>query len=48
MKNHAIYVNGSKVSHTVAAKSGDSISLRFKVSSLNDTIQVGINGVLYG
>lgn len=42
MKNHAIYVNGSKVSHTVAAKSGDSISLRFRVSSLSDTIKVGM------
>lgn len=41
MKNHVIYVNGSKVSHTVTAKSGDSISLRFKVSSLSDTIKVG-------
>ena len=42
MQNHVIYVNGSKVSHTVAAKSGDSISLRFKVSSLSDTIKVGM------
>ena len=42
MKNHVIYVNGSKVSHTVTAKSGDSISLRFKVSSLSDTIKVGM------
>lgn len=42
MKNHEIYVNGSKVSHTVAAKSGDSISLRFRVSSLSDTIKVGM------
>lgn len=42
MKNHVIYVNGSKVSHTVTSKSGDSISLRFKVSSLNDTIKVGM------
>jgi len=42
MKNHVIYVNGSKVSHTVTSKSGDSISLRFKVSSLSDTIKVGM------
>lgn len=42
MKNHAIYVNGSKVSHTVVAKSGDSISLRFKVSDLSDSIKVGL------
>ena len=42
MKNHVIYVNGSKVSHTVTTKSGDSISLRFKVSSLSDTIKVGM------
>ena len=28
MKNHVIYVNGSKVSHTVTAKSGDSISFK--------------------
>ena len=42
MKNHVIYVNGSKVSHTATAKSGDSISLRFKVSSLSDTIKVGM------
>lgn len=42
MKNHAIYVNGSKVSHTVTSKSGDAISLRFKVSSLSDSIKVGM------
>ena len=42
MQNHVIYVNGSKVSHTVTAKSGDSISLRFKVSDLSDTIKVGM------
>ena len=42
MKNHSIYVNGSKVSHTVTAKSGDSISLRFKVSDFSDTIKVGM------
>ena len=42
MKNHAIYVNGSKVSYSVVAKSGDSISIRFKVSSLSDTIKVGM------
>ena len=42
MKNHAIYVNGSKVSHTVVSKSGDSISLRFKVSDLSDSIKVGL------
>lgn len=42
MQNHAIYVNGSKVSHTVVAKSGDSISLRFKVSDLSDSIKVGL------
>lgn len=42
MKNHAIYVNGSKVSHQVTSKSGDSISLRFKVSKLSDTIKVGM------
>ncbi|WP_195251601.1 NEAT domain-containing protein [Romboutsia sp. 1001713B170207_170306_H8] len=42
MKNHAIYVNGSKVSHTVVSKSGDSISLRFKVSELSDSIKVGM------
>lgn len=41
MNNHVIYVNGSKVSHTVTQKSGDTISLRFKVSSLSDTIKVG-------
>lgn len=41
MKNHVIYVNGSKVSHTVSAKSGDSVSLRFRVSSLSDSIKVG-------
>ncbi|RDY25469.1 DUF5011 domain-containing protein [Romboutsia weinsteinii] len=42
MQNHTIYVNGAKVSHQVTAKSGDTISLRFKVSSLNDTIKVGM------
>ena len=42
MQNHAIYVNGSKVSHTVVSKSGDSISLRFKVSDLSDSIKVGM------
>ena len=42
MKNHAIYVNGSKVSHTVTAKSGNSVSLRFKVSDFSDTIKVGM------
>ena len=42
MKNHAIYVNGSKVAHTVVSKSGDSISLRFKVSDLSDSIKVGL------
>lgn len=42
MQNHAIYVNGSKVSHKVTSKSGDSISLRFKVSSLSDSIKVGM------
>lgn len=42
MKNHVIYVNGSKVSHKITAKSGDSISLRFKVTSLSDTIKVGM------
>jgi len=42
MKNHVIYVNGSKVSHTVTAKSGDSVSLRFKVGSLSDSIKVGM------
>jgi len=41
MKNHVIYVNGSKVSYTVSAKSGDSVSLRFRVSSLSDSIKVG-------
>ena len=42
MKNHAIYVNGSKVSHSVTSKSDDAISLRFKVSKLSDTIGVGM------
>ena len=42
MKNHTIYVNGSKVSHTVVSKLGDSISLRFKVSNLSDSIKVGL------
>ena len=42
MQNHAIYVNGSKVSHEVVSKSGDSISLRFKVSDLSDSIKVGM------
>ena len=42
MKNHAIYVNGSKVSHSVTSKSDDAISLRFRVSKLSDTIGVGM------
>ena len=42
MQNHAIYVNGSKVSHTVVSKSRDGISLRFKVSELSDSIKVGM------
>ena len=42
MKNHAIYVNGSKVSHSVTSKSDDAISLRFKVSKLSDTIGIGM------
>ena len=42
MKNHAIYVNGSKVSHSVTSKSDEAISLRFKVSKLSDTIGVGM------
>lgn len=41
MNNHVIYVNGSKVTHSITEKSGDTISLRFKVSSLSDTIKVG-------
>ena len=40
MQNHAIYVNGSKVSHNVVASSSDSISIRFVMSSLNDSISV--------
>lgn len=40
MQNHEIYVNGSKVSHSVVASTSDSISIRFVVGSLEDSISV--------
>ncbi|MGL5315551.1 MAG: NEAT domain-containing protein, partial [Peptostreptococcaceae bacterium] len=40
MKDHKIYVNGSRVSHSVVAKSGDSISIRFALPSLDAKIKV--------
>ncbi|WP_195988976.1 NEAT domain-containing protein [Clostridium sp. D53t1_180928_C8] len=39
MQNHEIYVNGKKVTVTKTTN-GDSTNIRFKVSSLNDTIKV--------
>ena len=40
MENHQIYVNGSLVNHTVVSSSSDSISIRFEVGSLEDSITV--------
>ena len=39
MQNHEIYVNGKKVTVTKTTN-GDLTNIRFKVSSLNDTIKV--------
>lgn len=48
MKNHKIYVNGSKVSHQIVAKSSDSISIRFAIPSINADIKVGVHVIPVG
>ena len=40
MQNHEVYVNGSKVSHSIVSSTSDSVSIRFNIESLNDTISV--------
>ncbi len=40
MQNHEVYVNGSKVSHSIVSSTSDSVSIRFNIASLNDTISV--------
>ena len=40
MQNHEIYVNGSKVSHSIVSRTGDSVSIKFTIASLNDAISV--------
>lgn len=40
MQNHEIYVNGSKVSHSIVSSTGDSVSIKFTIASLNDAISV--------
>ena len=40
MNNHQIYVNGSKVSHSIVSSTGDSVSIKFTIASLNDAISV--------
>ena len=40
MQNHEIYVNGSKVSHSIVSSTGDSVSIKFSIASLNDAISV--------
>lgn len=42
MSNHAIYVNGGRVSHTVVSKSSDTISLKFKTSSISPSLKVSM------
>lgn len=44
MSNHAIYINGSKVSHTVKSKntSADTIELKFKTSSISPKMKVSM------
>ena len=40
MQNHEVYVNGSKVSHSIVSSTSDSVSIRFNIASLNDAISV--------
>ena len=40
MQNHEIYVNGRKVSHSIVSSTGDSVSIKFTIASLNDAISV--------
>ncbi len=42
MSNHAIYVNGGRVSHTVVNKSSDTLSLKFKTSSISPNLKVSM------
>ena len=42
MNNHRIYVNGSKVSHQVVAKTSDSVTVRFLVPSVDADIKVQV------
>lgn len=40
MQNHEVYVNGSKVNHSIVSSTSDSVSIRFSIASLNDAISV--------
>lgn len=44
MRNHTIYINGSKVSHTVKSKntSSDTIELKFKTNSITPNLKVSM------
>lgn len=44
MSNHTIYINGSKVSHTVKSKntSADTIELKFKTNSITPNLKVSM------
>ena len=44
MSNHTIYINGSKVSHTVKSKntSSDTIELKFKTNSITPNLKVSM------
>ena len=42
MNNHRIYVNGSKVSHQVVAKTDDSVTVRFLIPSIDADIKVQV------
>ena len=42
MNNHRIYVNGSKVSHQVVAKTSDSVTVRFLIPSVDANIKVQV------
>ena len=38
MQNHEIYVNGSKVSHSIVSSTGDSVSIKFTIASTLDVV----------
>ena len=42
MNNHRIYVNGSKVTHQVVAKTSDSVTVRFLIPSVDADIKVEV------